>query len=196
MSPDRIAAAIRHTSRPPVDDHGPTRKASVALVFRPATVGPLPDLLMIKRAEHAGDPWSGHMAFPGGRAEGEEDALQAAVRETSEELALDLGPARVLGPLRPVVGPRLRRDKPSIYVDATVFWLEQIPRMTPNREVAEVHWFGLNRFMSDEGRATFPFTWRGNQVKMPCHRLDGRTIWGMSLSMIDDLVDRIRVLQG
>ena len=193
MAYERIARALRETQdAPPMEDHS-IRRASVALVFRDKD-GPWPDLLMIKRAEFEGDPWSGHMAFPGGGVEAGENVVEAALRETREELALELGSARSLGALYPVVSPRIRRDHPGIHVQPLVFWLDEVPALRPNHEVAEVHWFGLERFLEDEGRATFPFRWKGTQLKLPCHRLDGRLIWGMSLSMIDDLVGRLRRL--
>ncbi len=191
MAFELISRALRGTTRPPLPDPGPVRRAAVALVFRDSP-GRWPQLLMIKRADAPGDPWSGHMAFPGGRVEQDENDAQAAIRESEEELGLRLEGAHRLGTLRPVIGPRLRKDKPTVHVQPFVFWVQGSPPLRPNHEVAEVHWFGLHRFLQDEGRATFPFSWKGSQLKLPCHRLDGRVIWGMSLSMIDDLVDRIR----
>ena len=41
-------------------------RAAVALVLRPGDAGEL-ELLLIKRADYEGDPWSGHVALPGGR---------------------------------------------------------------------------------------------------------------------------------
>ena len=63
------ALATRLAARAPeeataLDD---TRLAAVAAVLR--VVDGAPELLFIKRADHDGDPWSGHMAFPGGRYE-------------------------------------------------------------------------------------------------------------------------------
>ena len=105
------------TRRPPalleVDDVA--RRAAVALLVRldetrqPAA----PQLLMIKRATFEGDPWSGHVALPGGRREPADPTLERTViRETWEETAVHLDrDGRLLGcldelePRTPVLPP-------------------------------------------------------------------------------------------
>ena len=77
---------------------GNDRRAAVALILRDGAAGI--ELLFIRRAEHPMDPWSGQMAFPGGRAEpGDRDLEATAIRETLEEIGLDLGEAERLGAL-------------------------------------------------------------------------------------------------
>ena len=50
-----------------------------------------PEILFIKRAARAGDRWTSHIAFPGGGREPlDEDDCAASVRETREEVGLDL----------------------------------------------------------------------------------------------------------
>jgi NUDIX domain len=50
-----------------------------------------PEILFIKRAGRAGDRWSGHVALPGGRRDRPDlDDRAAAIRETKEEVGLDL----------------------------------------------------------------------------------------------------------
>ena len=53
--------------------------------------------LLIKRADQEGDPWSGHMALPGGHRENGETCEQAAIRETMEETGLSVTVKRLLG---------------------------------------------------------------------------------------------------
>ncbi|HXB54963.1 MAG TPA: CoA pyrophosphatase, partial [Vicinamibacteria bacterium] len=54
--------------RPPTQVAEPAAsRAAVALILREAARGL--ELLFIRRAEHDGDPWSGQVGFPGGRAE-------------------------------------------------------------------------------------------------------------------------------
>jgi len=103
--------------RPPalVELDDVARRAAVALLVRldetrePAA----PQLLMIKRATFEGDPWSGHVALPGGRREPADPTLERTViRETWEETAIDLDrDGRLLGcldelePRTPVLPP-------------------------------------------------------------------------------------------
>ena len=80
-----------------LSNHQPRRKLLRAVMRRSAVAMILreqrgdSEILMIKRAEHEGDPWSGHMAFPGGRMEpGDRHGLDVARRETEEEVGLAL----------------------------------------------------------------------------------------------------------
>ena len=112
-------ASLRATlaSRRPVEaeEEPGVRKAAVALIFRTGQDGS-PELLFIKRAEYPGDPWSGQIAFPGGREEsGDSSLLETATRETREETGIDLGREGliigVLDDLRPrTVRPLLIRQ--------------------------------------------------------------------------------------
>src|SRR5213596_3679172 len=73
-----------------IQPQGPTRFAAILLLLRMGEHGD-PELLMIKRADAEGDPWSGHIACPGGRMEpGDHDLEQTAIRETWEETGVDL----------------------------------------------------------------------------------------------------------
>jgi len=68
-----------------------SRRAALAAVFRRGPTG-AEELLFIKRATYPTDPWSGHVALPGGGAEpadeGEDEAT--AAREAREEVGIDL----------------------------------------------------------------------------------------------------------
>ena len=76
-----------------------TRQAAVAVILRERVrervheddSRKVTDLLFIRRAEKQGDPWSGHMAFPGGHKDPTDTSLiAAAIRETHEEIGVDL----------------------------------------------------------------------------------------------------------
>jgi 8-oxo-dGTP pyrophosphatase MutT (NUDIX family) len=159
--------------------------AAVAAVLRPG-----PDLLFIQRAEQEGDPWSGHIAFPGGRSgAGDRSHLDTAIRETWEEVGLDLrSDGRLLArlpPLRPLILPT------RLAVHPFVFALEASLPLRPNDEVASLHWISLERLLAGEGRGEMTLDWHGHSLRVPCVRLDGRCVWGMTLRMVDELLERL-----
>jgi 8-oxo-dGTP pyrophosphatase MutT (NUDIX family) len=106
----------------------------VAIVVHDLPGGP--ELLFIERAERLGDPWSGQMAFPGGRVDpGDPDARAAAERETREEIGLDLAGAELLGRLDDVnAGVRLVAP---LVLSSFVYRVEGCAPLVPNHEVRE-----------------------------------------------------------
>lgn len=82
---DRLIARLR--SRPPAVANDDRKQAAVALVLAPDPES----VLLIRRADRAGDPWSGHLAFPGGRRDPDDtDLVATAIRETFEEVVIQL----------------------------------------------------------------------------------------------------------
>jgi len=185
MLTDCIAQSlIKRPGRP--DGRLPgARQAAVAVIIRPDG-----GVLFIRRAEHEGDPWSGHIALPGGRVDPEDASPEAAAqREAREEVGVDLSRARLLGMLDQVASPDLA---PRIVVSPFVYALDWDPAVKlDSTEVADVHWFGLERLMGREGRGGFEFEYQGRTVVLPRLDLDGARIWGMTLRIVDDLVSRL-----
>ena len=184
LSLDAIAARLPPVPRPPGSET--LAQAAVAAVLRSG-----PELLFIRRAVHGGDPWSGQVAFPGGRMEvGDPDPVAAAVRETREEVGLDLSNARLLGPLPvQVTTPNL---PVRLAVHPFVFGLpgDAAPRVSA--EVARTLWLPLADLLAGLGRGTLRWHWQGIGFDLPCVRLDGELLWGMTLRMVDDLLERLR----
>lgn len=179
---DDVAAALtRSPRRQPLAEDG--RRAAVAAVVTNAL-----DVLFIRRAEYEGDPWSGHVSFPGGRVEAGEDPLTAAIRETCEELSLDLSRAQLLGELDEVatMGPL-----PKLVIRPYVFAVDALPQVQPNREVAAVHTVGLPELLANDGRGTMRHPWRGTELVLPRVDFDGVRLWGLTLHMVDDLLHRL-----
>jgi 8-oxo-dGTP pyrophosphatase MutT (NUDIX family) len=164
--------------------------AAVAAVLRERSAGL--ELLFIRRAEHPRDPWSGHMAWPGGHIDDDDaDALAAAVRETREELQLDLErDGELLGAL-PVVRTHLRRGPGPRHVAPFVFALRHESTLVPNDEVQEAVWAPLRFFADRRNRGRFVWTGRGVPLALPCYRFENRLIWGLTLHMLDHLLERV-----
>lgn len=166
------------------------RVAAVAAVLRER--GGEVELLFIRRAKRRGDPWSGHMAWPGGKREGcDADLLACAVRETREEIGLDLeASAQLLGGLTPWHGGG-KGPKGLRGVVPFVFALTRDVDLRPGDEVQETIWIPLSYFT--EWSARRPWRWVARWLpRVPlAYRYDGRVIWGLTLWMLADLLQRL-----
>lgn len=142
-------------------------------------------ILFIKRAEKRGDPWSGHMAFPGGHREPADDSLRAAAeRETLEEIGLDLARADYLGPLDHQQA--MPRGRPlNMLIAPHVFALDHDPALAPNFEVEEVVWAPLARLAGNLCHDTETRPMAGTPTIFNGYRLDkGYFVWGLTYRML------------
>lgn len=126
--------------------------AAVAMVLRDGGAGA--EVLFIERAMRPDDPWSGHMAFPGGRLEqGDESPRAAACRETREEVGLELARAEYLGHLCDLTG-RSGAPKPMV-VSAHAFHLAEEQSLDLDlHEVRAAFWFPLAELLNASRRTT------------------------------------------
>lgn len=160
-------------------------QAAVALVLVPAPAGL--ELLLIKRAEHPGDPWSGQMALPGGRRDPADAHLLATVtRETREEVGVELTPDRLLGELDDLQ-PRTR-TLPPVVVRPFVFGLPSRPEIRTSGEVALFLWVPLQQFTDRQNRTEVPVPGRGT---FPGIAVGGQVVWGMTERIINPFIELI-----
>jgi 8-oxo-dGTP pyrophosphatase MutT (NUDIX family) len=189
LSPRLARLRERLASHRPVSggDDASLRWAAVAVVLVPS-----PDaVLLIRRAERDGDPWSGHMALPGGRREASDpDLLDTAVRETFEEVGFLLAPADLIGSLDDVV-PRTP-VLPPIAVRPYVFALPERPPLVPNLEVASTRWVHLDHLLHPETYHSARLDIRGEVRHMPAYRVEEAIVWGMTERILTSLLDRLR----
>ena len=182
-----LASALRaHLRLEEAEEEG-LRWAAVALVFRGTTLADA-ELLFIRRAERDGDPWSGHVAFPGGRRDRADPTLDVtARRETREELALDLdADATFLGVLDDL-RPR-SAVLPSIAVRPFVFVLMRDVTLIPNHEVHSTFWVPVSE-LRDPARATeHVFERGGARMRFPAYRSGEDVVWGMTERIVTQLL--------
>lgn len=181
---ERIAAELR--SREP-QRAGPGSydvQAAVALMLRPADAGL--EFLAIKRAEHDRDPWSGHMALPGGRREeGDESLWQTSVRETREEIGVDLeGAGRLLGQLDDVY-PRTRRI-PAIAITPFVVAVGLDVVAHTSSEVEYAVWVPLQVVVDEGARGTLVHDALPDR-EFPTIEYGGHVIWGLTLRILSQV---------
>jgi 8-oxo-dGTP pyrophosphatase MutT (NUDIX family) len=188
---DAVAARLaRGADRP--DAITSERQAAVAAVLRAPEGGGDAELLLIRRAERAGDPWSGHMALPGGRREASDvDLFAAAVRETREEVGLDLAAhGSRIGRL-PDLHATARGARIPMLVAPFVVAVREAPALKLNEEVAEALWTPLGPLARAEASGTFPYMHEGQRLELPCLRVGGHVVWGMTYRMLTTLFDAL-----
>lgn len=160
--------------------------AAVAAVLRDGSAGP--EVLLIRRSARDRDPWSGQMAFPGGRREvGDPAILDTAIRETLEEVGLDLRDHDLLCALEQVPTHRT-----GLVVAPFVFALRGAADLAPNEEVAETVWAPLSRMHAGEIDSVFDYQHEGLSVPLPAFDVDGRIVWGLTYRMLRVLFDVLR----
>jgi 8-oxo-dGTP pyrophosphatase MutT (NUDIX family) len=169
---------------------GPTeRRAAVAAVLRPTQDGP--ELLLIRRAERAGDPWSGHMALPGGHADATDpDLLATALRETREEVGLDLAAHELLGALDEHAAHAQGRFT-GLVIAPFVFALQSAAEPRPNHEVAELLWAPLGPIARGELDAVKEVRRDGQLVRFPGFRVGEHVVWGLTHRVLQNLFSSV-----
>jgi 8-oxo-dGTP pyrophosphatase MutT (NUDIX family) len=192
---DVVTAALAKRPSLVIDGPDVDRRAAVSTILRRADADL--EVLLIRRAERVGDPWSGHMAFPGGGREARDTDLQAtAVRETCEEVGLRLHDhGRLIGRLDDVRATA-RGTVTGLVVTPFVFELLGTPTLGTSDEVAEIHWAPLGPMLAGERDATIDYVWQGQTLKLPGFRLDAsgepRIVWGLTHKMLTMFFSRLR----
>jgi 8-oxo-dGTP pyrophosphatase MutT (NUDIX family) len=189
---ERLARQTHHE----VDPSRVRRRAAVAAILREEQPDRGTEVLLIRRAEHPADPWSGHMAFPGGRFEPGHDAslLDTAVRETREEVGLDLiGRADLLGRLDEVEAVARGGRPVGLAIAPYVFHLPGgPPSLVPDpTEVAETVWAPLGPLRDGAADTIYPFQHEGQVHPFPAWDVEGRIVWGLTYRMLRTLLDRL-----
>lgn len=182
--------AVRRALRDYVPQSAETpdaRPAAVSLSLVEGNAGL--EALFIKRAVIAGDPWSGQVALPGGRREAvDPDLLATALRETREEVGVDLTRVERLGRLNDM-NPRTP-TLPPIYVRPFVFALPAKPSLTiSDAEVQRAFWVPLARFTEPAVRRDFTLTVAGAPRTFPAYALGDDVIWGMTERILTPFIE-------
>jgi 8-oxo-dGTP pyrophosphatase MutT (NUDIX family) len=156
-------------------------RAGVALIFNQSA-----ELCMIRRTKKIGDPWSGHMAFPGGREEVHDKTLKrTAERETWEEVQIDLTKASYLGRLQDLVHPKMS-------VAAFVYYVhDEFLGVACPSEVEKILWLPFDEFKNTKHEGTRDVIFDEQIHTFPVIIIGEADVWGISLQFIRDLQQRM-----
>ena len=182
QSHPRIVSLVRSLAEHPpvvVEAEETVRRAAILLALRARADGE-PELLMIKRAEAERDPWSGHIACPGGRMEpGDGDLAVTAVRETWEETGVDVArDGRLLGHLDDLY-PRTP-TLPPIIIRPYVALVRAGVAIVPSHEVAAAFWVPLSALAERGAWGTGVVTVRGVERRVAVFQHGDYTVWGLT----------------
>jgi 8-oxo-dGTP pyrophosphatase MutT (NUDIX family) len=181
----------RHSSRR-IDGEVAPRRAAVAIILHQEAPGDLEprardgcSILFIHRSPHPQDPWSGHMAFPGGRVDpGDASPLHAARRETLEEVGIDLErDAELLGQLDDQRASARGAVLPMA-ISPFVFHLMRPAALHPNDEVAEALWIPVRHLLDPSSAGTVPYELDGVRFQLPSLNYSRHVIWGLTYQML------------
>lgn len=180
---ERLREALRRRAPATVLSEGAHRAAVAVIVADPAD----PALLVVKRRERVGDPWSGHAALPGGFASANDATLEdTAAREAWEETGLEiarLGPA--LGRLDDVL-PR-SVELPRVIVTPVVFAIDSRLPVSASSEVERAAWVRIADLYHARHRGTLGLDVRGERRVFTAIHVDGLSIWGLTERILSQL---------
>jgi len=179
---DRLASRLVNNA-PAVSGDAERKRAAVAALLHDEPAGPR--VLMMKRVVREGDPWSGHISLPGGRfQDGDRDLLTTAIRETREELGIELADAQLLGNLTPL-HPRTSGPL-GIEVTPFVFVARAAVEPVCGPEAESAFWLPLPLAASGELDGTYIYP--GSDMTFPSWTFDGHVIWGLTMRILGELL--------
>ena len=168
-----------------LDDPQVLKRAAVSVILREQGEASGPEVLLMRRATSARDPWSGHMSFPGGRHEPHDaDLLATAQRETLEEVGIDL--ASLGAPLGRLddIEAIAKAQRIGMIIRPYVFEVPASAELHGNYEVAELIWAPLRPLISGDANTTHDYDLAGRSLKLPAYDVNSRVVWGLTHQML------------
>jgi 8-oxo-dGTP pyrophosphatase MutT (NUDIX family) len=184
---ERLLATLAQRPTLRVPRAAGVQEAAVALLLRPRRTI---ELLLIERAERENDPWSGHIALPGGRrAANDSSLLETALREGTEEIGVPLSrTGRLLGTLDEFAprSPRL----PPVLVAPYVLEVPVRTRIVVNpREVAAALWVPLPALRDEAAIGELLVEFDGGPLAFPSIRYGQHVIWGLTHRILTQFLE-------
>ena len=152
-------------------------QAAVAILVKPKQNDL--EFFLVKRAEVDDDPWSGDMAFPGGKKNQQDrDLVDTAVREVLEETNIDLNQLSAIGFMEPIYSS----VRKTLAVQPIVYKFDEYPEVTLNYELTKFIWAPLTEIKQGKTQAVVK-GWEG-----PVFQVQGETVWGLTFRMLEKIL--------
>ena len=163
-----------------------TKQAAVTVLIREHLSGL--EILIIKRAEHPRDPWSGHLALPGGRADAtDRNLIHTAAREMSEEVGIELDLETSFIGLLPQLFP-VNALLPKIEITPLIALAPAEFSLQPNYEIATAFWMPINELQRTGKSATYRYQHGEAIIKYPAYPSPHGEIWGITMKILSDFL--------
>ena len=174
---DEIGDKLSKVLKPVSEVQETNVAAAVALLLKPAHQDL--EVLLVKRAKSFTDPWSGQMAFPGGKRDPKDrDLLQTAIRETFEETSINLNHGCCfLGALENTRSG----SKPNLLVAPFVILMTNHPTIELSIELVGYLWVSLKSLSRCRRTARLPFG------DAPAYVVKGHVVWGLTYRILEQL---------
>jgi len=136
-------------------------------------------LLLVKRAENPSDPWSGDMAFPGGKRHAKDrDLWETVLRETLEEIGIELCDCCFLGTL----DISTSNVAPMLGVLPFVFFCEETPEIKLSEELVSYIWASIEQLRRSKGNTLV------HKGTVPAFKIEREVVWGLTYRMLENLL--------
>jgi 8-oxo-dGTP pyrophosphatase MutT (NUDIX family) len=165
---------------PGYEDQGATAAVALLLVLDRDL-----EILLVERVNSPKDPWSGHMAFPGGKRSPHDKTLKdTLVREVAEEVGITVEDHQILGVLQPFISP----PRPGMKILPFVVRLDAKPTIILNtKELQSFVWVSVNRLPACKGRAQTPFG------EFPAYIIGEYVVWGLTYRILSHFLTLLRI---
>ena len=163
--------------------------ASVCVLV--AQPDPTPAICLVRRAQWADDPWSGHIALPGGSRAGNETPAETVRREVMEEIGVSIAGSEELTAL-PALSIRLAGRERTLLLDSFVYRITgPVPALRCGAEIESAFWAPITELWNPANLDCLALGDRGDTLAYPAVRLPEGTVFGITLRVLMLLADRI-----
>lgn len=158
--------------------------AAVSLILKPKLEDY--EILFVKRVERISDPWSGQIAFPGGKRDPEDRNLKdTVIREVFEETSIKLMEINFLG-VSKIISSKPKRN---LRILPFIVFLEESPVIDLNKkELDKFFWVSYKKIESNRGIVNF------GSRNVPAYILGDDIVWGVTYKILRDFNKIVELL--